>query len=395
MADIKQSEHKLRPLKDLKLWDKNPRRGTKIQMDKLRKKIERNDLYKALITTPDGTIIGGNMRYRILTDMGVKEVWCSIIEPRDEAHMIEIAISDNENDGEWVEEQLAELVHDQPIELDLYSVHLSQPISLAKMLEQETDLEEDEAPEPDEGGGAVSVPGEIYKLGTHRLMCGDSTDFGQVSDLMDGVEADMVFTDPPYGVDYEGKTKDKLTIQNDGDTEIFARAIDNFITKPGAAYYVCCPAGNNFMDFVNAFETKCRMSCTIVWAKNSMVLGHGDYHYQHEPILYGWDKEGTHKFYGSRDQTTIWHIDRPSRSKDHPTMKPLALVGKAIKNSSQPGDVILDLFGGSGSTLIAAEQMKRVCYMMELDPIYCDVIRKRYANTIGAEDWEEATPSVA
>lgn len=225
-------------------------------------------------------------------------------------------------------------------------------------------------------------------------MCGDSTDFGQVSDLMDGVEADMVFTDPPYGVDYEGKTKDKLTIQNDGDTEIFARAIDNFITKPGAAYYVCCPAGNNFMDFVNAFETKCRMSCTIVWAKNSMVLGHGDYHYQHEPILYGWDKEGTHKFYGSRDQTTIWHIDRPSRSKDHPTMKPLALVGKAIKNSSQPGDVILDLFGGSGTTLIAAEQMKRVCYMMELDPVYVDVIRKRYANTIGAEDWEQATPAV-
>lgn len=165
MADIKQSEHKLRPLKDLKLWDKNPRRGTKIQMDKLRKKIERNDLYKALITTPDGTIIGGNMRYRILTDMGVKEVWCSVIEPRDEAHMIEIAISDNENDGEWVEEQLAELVHDQPIELDLYSVHLSQPISLAKMLEQETDLEEDDPPEPDEGGGRCISCGQYLPAG--------------------------------------------------------------------------------------------------------------------------------------------------------------------------------------------------------------------------------------
>lgn len=216
-------------------------------------------------------------------------------------------------------------------------------------------------------------------------MCGDSTDFGQVSDLMDGAEADMVFTDPPYGVDYEGKTADKLTIQNDITTETFTKAIDNYITKPGASFYVCCPPGSNFKDFLLAFEKKCKQSATIIWAKNSMVLGHGDYHYQHEPIIYGWDKNGTHKFYGDRSQTTIWNIDRPSRSEEHPTMKPIKLVERAIMNSSLRDQLVLDLFGGSGTTLIACEVLGRVGYMLELDNRYIDVIIKRWQKHTGQE----------
>ena len=223
---------------------------------------------------------------------------------------------------------------------------------------------------------------QVSDIKSHYLMCGDSTKIEDVERLMDGQKADMVFTDPPYGVSYEGKTKNKLKIQNDETTDVFADVLINYalVAKLGAAFYVCCPAGNNFKDFLIPFEQECHISSTIVWVKNSLVLGHGDYHYQHEPILYGWLKNGTHQFYGDRTQTTVWSVDRPTRSKEHPTMKPLALIIKALNNSSKQDDIVLDLFGGSGSTLIACEQTNRICYMMELDPKYCDVIRKRYEN---------------
>ena len=175
-----------------------------------------------------------------------------------------------------------------------------------------------------------------------------------------------------------------MLFRSDTDTSVFADVLINYanVVKLGASFYVCCPAGNNFKDFLLPFEEECHISSTIIWVKNSLVLGHGDYHYQHEPILYGWLKNGTHQFYGDRTQTTVWNVDRPTRSKEHPTMKPIALITKAINNSSKQDDIVLDLFGGSGSTLIACEQTNRTCYMMELDPKYCDVIRKRYENFI-------------
>lgn len=260
---------------------------------------------------------------------------------------------------------------------------------------EQPSVQEDEAPSVSQTA-PISVPGEIYQLGRHRLLCGDATDFGAVSDLMNGAEADMVFTDPPYGVDYTGKTDLALKIENDKNTLAFKNALPNFITKSGAAFYVCCPAGNNFLDFAQAFNEHCYQSSTIIWVKNSLVMGHGDYHYRHEPILYGWNKEGSHQFYGDRSQTTVWEIDRPFKSSDHPTMKPVALVAKAITNSSKSGDIVLDLFGGSGTTLIACEQLDRTCYMAEIDPKYCDVIRKRYWRLVNKDDsgWEENTPRV-
>ena len=223
---------------------------------------------------------------------------------------------------------------------------------------------------------------------THRILCGDSTQQEAVSGLMGGKKADMVFTDPPYGVDYVGKTKDALKIKNDKTTEAFKNAMPNYIenTKLGASFYVCCPPGNKFMDFVNPFNEHCHQSSTIIWVKNSLVMGHGDYHYRHEPILYGWNKNGTHKFYGDRSQTTIWEVDRPSRSKEHPTMKPVALVEKALVNSSKQDDIVLDLFGGGGSTLIASHKTGRVCYMQELDPKYVDVIVQRWVDFTGIEE---------
>lgn len=266
----------------------------------------------------------------------------------------------------------------------------------------ESDPSEDEAPEVDNNNPPVSKLGEIYQLGRHRLMCGDSTDFGMVSDLMDGREADMVFTDPPYNVAYEGKTKDALTIQNDSmdDQKFydFLLAVHNNLsaaTKPGGALYVC-HADSEGLNFRKAFiNSGFLLKQCIIWVKQSMVMGRQDYQWQHEPILYGWKDGASHYFVDDRTQTTIWNIDRPSRNEEHPTMKPLELCKKAILNSSKRGELVIDLFGGSGSTLISSDITERDCYTMELDPRYADVIRKRYAKHIGREmDWQDATPCI-
>ena len=262
--------------------------------------------------------------------------------------------------------------------------------------------EDDEAPEVDDVNPPLSKFGEIYQLGRHRLMCGDSTDFGMVSDLMDGREADMVFTDPPYNVAYEGKTKDALTIQNDsmGDKQFFEFLLSvhnnlSEVTKPGGALYVC-HADSEGLNFRKAFiESGFLLKQCIIWVKQSMVMGRQDYQWQHEPILYGWKEGGSHYFIDDRTQTTIWNIDIPSRNEEHPTMKPIDLCKRAILNSSKRNELVIDLFGGSGSTLIACETSERICYTMELDPKYCDVIRKRYARHINREaDWQEATPCI-
>ena len=278
--------------------------------------------------------------------------------------------------------------------------------------------------------------GDIYQLGRHRLMCGDSTSIADVSKLMDGSKADMIFTDPPYNVDYQGGTDDKLKIKNDN---MSAEDFNTFlhktfeamatITKPGGAIYVC-HADNASSDFRIALTSAgWSLRQCLIWAKSHFVMGRQDYQWQHEPILYGWLPGAAHSFYGGRRQSTliednmplviqedadgsklikitlglqdviikvpsyevldianastVIRVDKPTRNGEHPTMKPIALCAKAILNSSLPGNCIADLFGGSGSTLIAAEQTGRLCNMMELDPIYCDVIVHRYEEFTG------------
>jgi len=260
---------------------------------------------------------------------------------------------------------------------------------------------EDEAPPVDDVNPAVSQSGEIYQLGSHRLMCGDATDFGALSDLMNGELADMIFTDPPYNVAYEGKTADALTIQNDSmsDADFFKFLLsvhENMaeVTKLGGSIYVC-HADREGLNFRKALiDAGFLLKQCLIWVKQTMVMGRQDYHSQHEPILYGWKDGASHFFIDDRTQTTVWNVDRPQRNAEHPTMKPIALCARAIQNSSLRGQKILDVFGGSGSTLIASEETGRVCYMMELDPKYCDVIRKRYANLSGNADWQGATPIV-
>jgi DNA modification methylase len=230
-------------------------------------------------------------------------------------------------------------------------------------------------------------------------MCGSATVLDDVQYLLSDTKADLIFTDPPYNVDYTGKTKDALKIQNDvfesnNFQDFLYEAFTNMYvsSKAGASYYICHSdsEGLNFRNALNRAGYLVKQC--IIWNKNSIVMGRQDYHWKHEPILYGWKEGASHMWYGDRKQSTVWDIDRPTKSTEHPTMKPIHLIERALNNSSKAGDIVLDLFAGSGSTIIACEKLQRVCYAMEIDPHYCDVIRKRYFQYIGKGDlWQEST----
>jgi DNA modification methylase len=241
-----------------------------------------------------------------------------------------------------------------------------------------------------------SKEGDIYILdGKHRLMCGNSTDSGSVDALMDGKAAQLCITDPPYNVDYEGKTKDALKIENDDMsddafrdflTDAFTRMYE--VSEPGAAAYVF-HADSEGLNFRLAFAAAgYTLKQCLIWEKNVFVVGRQDYQWQHEPILYGWKDGAAHYFVDERTHSTILHENKPLRNEVHPTMKPVPLVGLLVRNSNKPEWLVLDLFAGSGSTLIACEQLNRICYLMELDPRYCDVIVKRYIALKQEQDQE-------
>lgn len=266
---------------------------------------------------------------------------------------------------------------------------------------EEPDTKEDDPPELQDE--AISQLGEVYKLGKHRLMVGDATNMAHVAQLTTGDLADMIFTDPPYNVDYTGKTKDELKIENDKKSdqeyiEFLTASFTNMaeVSKAGASVYVCHADSQGLPTRLAFNDAGFYLAQCLIWNKQTMVMGRQDYHWKHEPILYGWKQGSGHQYYGGRQQVTVWDIDRPMASREHPTMKPIALIAKAIKNNSKEDDIILDVFAGSGSTLIAAEQLNRTAYVMELDPRYADVIRKRYWRLVNNDDetgWEEATKS--
>ena len=237
--------------------------------------------------------------------------------------------------------------------------------------------------------------GEVWALGQHRLLCGDAISPEDLSRLIGGRPADLLWTDPPYGVSYVGKTRDSLTLANDGPSGLQSLlerafgAVDQ-VLRPGAALYVAHPAGALSVTFAQAFlGTGWRLHQTLVWVKDRMVLGHADYHYRHEPILYGhtpgpgrWGR-GHQGWHGGNDQDSVLEVRRPAASPDHPTAKPVELITRCLANSSGPGEVILDPFAGSGSTLIAGEQLGRVTRLVEIDPLYCQVILDRWTAFTG------------
>jgi site-specific DNA-methyltransferase (adenine-specific) len=232
--------------------------------------------------------------------------------------------------------------------------------------------------------------GDVYQLGKHRLMCGDSTSIDDVEKLMNGAKVDLLITDPPYNVNYEGATKDKLTIMNDKmDNDNFRQfLLDAFkcadnVMKDGAAFYIWHADSEGYNFRGACFDVGWTVRQCLIWNKNSLVLGRQDYHWKHEPCLYGWKDGASHNWYGDRKQTTVLDFDRPSRNAEHPTMKPIPLFDYQIQNNTKKGDIVLDLFGGSGTTLMASEQNERSAYLMELDPRYISVIIERYINFTG------------
>ena len=239
-------------------------------------------------------------------------------------------------------------------------------------------------PCPDE---PLSKQGNVYQLGKHRLMCGDSTSASDVEKLANGTKIDLFITDPPYNVDYEG-VAGKIQNDNMGNDEFRTflssafSAADN-VMKNGAVFYIwhADSEGYNFRGACKDVDWQVRQC--LIWNKNTMVMGRQDYHWKHEPCLYGWKSGASHKWKNDRKQTTILEYDKPQKSTKHPTMKPIALFDYQIKNNTVQGDTVLDLFGGSGTTLIACEQSKRTCFMMELDPKYCDVIIQRWEQFTG------------
>jgi site-specific DNA-methyltransferase (adenine-specific) len=252
----------------------------------------------------------------------------------------------------------------------------------------EKEVVEDEVPEPPVE--PITKAGDLWLLGDHRVLCGDSTKAEDVAWLMAGAKADLWLTDPPYNVDYTGKTKDALKVENDSMNDknfrkflvdCFSQAFETM--KPGASYYIwhADSEGYNFRGAVHDCKQKVRQC--LIWKKNTLVMGRQDYQWKHEPCLYGWKDGASHGWYADRKQTTILEFDRPSRSLEHPTMKPVALISYQIGNSTAPQGLVYDPFLGSGTTLIAAEQLGRKCYGIELSPQYCDVIVQRWEKLTG------------
>lgn len=377
-------------IEKLKPADYNPRKDLKPEdqeYQKIKKSLVEFGYVAPIIVNTDMTVIGGHQRLKVLKELGYTEIECIVVDlDKNKEKALNIAL--NKISGEWdntkLEELLAEL-KETDIDMNITGFSFDEVDNILKDItgSKEDNFDIDSAYE--EIKEPITKPGDIWILGNHRLMCGDSTQKENVLRLMNKQEADMILTDPPYNVDYEGKTVDALKIANDNmnQTEFYNFLLDSFrnmfeVTKCGSSIYVfhADTEGLNFRNAFNAVGFK--LAQCLIWVKNTFVMGRQDYQWKHEPILYGWKEGAGHYFIDSRNQSTVLEFDKPSRNAEHPTMKPIDLLVYLIKNSSKESDLILDLFGGSGSTLIAAEQVKRICYTMELDPKYCDVIIKRW-----------------
>lgn len=365
-------------------YSNNPRKNDN-SVDAVAESIKQCGYCSPIVIDEDNVILAGHTRLKALKKLKWKEVECVRKTGLTEEQKKKYRILDNKTNelAEWDFDLLEEEIDG----LDFDGFDFGFDFNSG---EDDAEIIEDEVPEVNEEIEPTVKLGDIWQLGRHRLMCGDSTDAGTVALLMDGKQADLFLTDPPYNVAYEGKTKDALTIENDkmeSDkfreflTSAFTAAVS--VLKEGGGFYIWFASREhcNFETALNDSGLEVRQE--LIWKKNSMVLGRQDYQWKHEPCLYGWKDGASHNWYSDRCQTTILEFDKPTRSADHPTMKPVELFAYQIKNSTKKGETVLDLFGGSGTTIIACEQTGRTAYCMELDPKYCDVIIKRYENLTG------------
>lgn len=374
----------------------NARTHSAEQVNKLRASLREFGFINPVIVDKDLNVIAGHGRILAAKEEKIPEIPCVYVDYLTEAQKKAYILADNRMamDAGWDEELLR--VEIEALQAEAFDV------SLTGFDEKEiSDLFEDSDGTGAEDDGfdlsaaleqaAFVEKGDVWTVGRHRVMCGDATVAEDVQKLMEGKKANLLLTDPPYGVSFQ--SADGLSIQNDsikGEEfyQFLLAAMQNMVSvlEPGGAAYVF-HADTEGLNFRRAFvDAGLHLAGCCIWVKNSLVLGRSDYQWQHEPVLYGFLKNGKHSWYSDRKQTTIWNFDKPKRNKNHPTSKPLDLLAYPIGNSTQANAIVLDTFGGSGSTLMACEQTNRICYTMELDPKYASVILRRYVEDGGNPD---------
>ena len=339
---------------------------------------------RPVIADNDGNVIAGNMRLQAAKELGWKTIPTIKVSLDDKRARLWM-LKDNQQYGDWIDEQVGAILKDLEglgANLELTGFRPEDIDELLGAWEPEEEVDVDDVPDPPE---PTTKPGDVWELGNHVVACGDARDEALVGRLLAGQSANLVWTDPPYGVDYEGKTSETLRVANDDlgrDAhellleEAFAAALA--ASEPGAVWYVCAPSSPPQMQaFLGPLERLGIWQQTLVWVKDTFVLGRADFHYRHELMLYGWSP-GDHRRPPGRSHDTVWEVPRPRANRDHPTAKPVALVEGALKLSSRPGDLVLDPFIGSGTTLIAAHRARRRCVGIDIDPRYVDVTVARY-----------------
>lgn len=391
---MKTAELKVLPISVLKPAEYNPRKKLKPgdkEYQKIKNSIEEFGFADPLVVNSDMTIIGGHQRLTVAVELGYTEVPCAVVDV-DKTRERALNIALNKITGEWDEQMLADLLTDlKDADYDLDYTGFDAPeveqlfsnIYDKKVKEDDFDLDK-ELQKP-----VFSQLGDLWCLGRHRVICGDSTGEEIYTRLMDGEQANLVLTDPPYNVDVE-ETAGKIMNDNMEDTEFYNfllsayRCMHANLADDGSIYV--WHADTEGINFRTAFKAAgFYLSGCCIWVKNALVLGRSPYQWRHEPCLFGWKQKGKHQWYGDRKQTTVWEYDKPRSSKDHPTMKPVQLMSYPIKNSTMTNGIVLDPFLGSGSTLIACCETDRVCRGIELDPKFVDCIVKRYIEWAGGK----------
>jgi DNA modification methylase len=373
-----------RLLADLTLDPRNARTHSQKNLDAIAASLTKFGQRKPIVVTSDGVVLAGNGTLEAAKSLNWDYIAVTVTPADwdiDTARAYALADNRTAELAEWDEavlaQQLLEL-HDADFDIEALGFEMPQVIEAEP-------LDEDEIPAEPE---SKVKHGDLWKLGEHLLFCGDATEVGAYERLLGEDQVDLVWTDPPYGVSYVGQGG--MTIENDnldiGALEEFLRQSFNAMvtfTKPGACWYVAAPSGNLFQAFSIPLSELQVWRHTLVWVKDALVMGRADYHYRHESIFYGWTPGAAHQEPPDRKQDSVWEVPRPRSNKEHPTMKPIELITRAINNSSRANDLVLDPFAGSGSTLIAAEQTRRRARVMEIDPKYCDVIIARYERVTG------------
>jgi DNA modification methylase len=387
------TEMQLVPITKLVPYVNNARTHSPEQINKLRSSLREFGFINPVIIDRDFGVIAGHGRILAAKEEGIAEVPCVFADHLTEAQKKAYILADNRMamDAGWDEELLR--VEIEALQAEAFDLSLTgfDEKELSDLFKRDGDVQEDDFDVDAElEKPTFSKSGDVWTLGRHRLVCGDSTKAETFDTLMQGRKANLVVTDPPYNVNYEG-TAGKIKNDNLADEKFYQFLFDAFsniekVMADDASIYVF-HADTEGLNFRKAFaDAGFYLSGCCIWKKPSLVLGRSPYQWQHEPCLYGWKKSGKHQWYADRKQTTIWEFEKTKKNTDHPTMKPIPLLAYPIQNSSMSNTLVLDPFGGSGSTLIACEQTDRDCYTIELDEKYCDVIVKRYIEQVGSAD---------